>query len=156
MPGLPPLPSHQLPSPPPPFQAQAGPSLSIPGASNPGCVEVPGEASQSPWVPGNWTTRRTLRSRSCFPPRIKSKVGLRSWPRTQQPGNATGEYLQASQKRSKRDLEALQSLAAIRWSTASYGVGVEEPSSWVPGGTHTTKCAQSIWKSSCYWTTNVT
>ena len=51
------LPSHHLPSPPPPFQAQAMPSLTTPGASSPGCVEMPGKASLSPWVPGNWTTR---------------------------------------------------------------------------------------------------
>lgn len=65
--------SCHLPNPCLPFQAQAGPSVSIPGAPFTvcRCQEQPGTVHKSP---GIGVQRGPLRSRSCSPLRIKSQV----------------------------------------------------------------------------------
>lgn len=65
--------SCHLPNPCPPFQAQAGPSVSIPGAPLTvcRCQEKPATVHKSP---GIGVQRGPLRSRSCSPLRIKSQV----------------------------------------------------------------------------------
>lgn len=128
------LPSASLPSP-KSLPALHSPSKALPlhsGGLPPWCVVHKSQELEC---------RGSLRSRPCFPPRIKLKVTRLLWP-----VDPPGDHLPASQMHSKHNQRTLPPSHTIKWLAMSWEIGIDEPSSWAPGGQCTTKCTQSMCK----------